>query len=261
MKDYQRLTVERTGHVFCIGLNRPEKRNAFDLRMLRELSAAFTQYEEDAAARCALLFAHGGHFTGGLDLTEVGPAVQAGQPLFPDGGVDPLGLHGRRRSKPLVMAIEGWCLTIGTELALAADIRVASSTTRFGLIEVARGIMPYGGGTLRFPQVAGWGNAMRWILTGDVFDAAEAHRIGVIQEVTAEGQAYERAKVLAETVARRAPLGVQASLRSSRVSVEEGMPTAVAELMPAARALMGTADAAEGVQSFIERREAVFEGR
>jgi len=261
MSEYQRLTVERTGHVFCIGLNRPEKRNAFDLRMLRELSAAYTKFEDDHEAWCALLFAHGDHFTGGLDLPEVGPAVHRGEALFPPEGVDPLGLYGRRRTKPVVMAIEGWCLTIGIELALATDIRVASTTAKFGQIEVNRGIMPYGGATLRLPQVAGWGDAMRWLLTGDIFDAEEACRIGVVQEVTAEGSALERARALAQTIAKRAPLAVQASLASSRIAVEAGHFEARDQLMPAARALMGTEDAAEGVQSFMERREACFKGR
>ncbi len=261
MTDYERLTVERTDHVFRIGLNRAAKRNAFDLRMLRELSEAFTEYEEDADARCALLFAHGDHFTGGLDLPEVGPAVHQGHSLFPAGRIDPLGLYGRRRTKPVVMAVEGWCLTIGIELALAMDIRVASTTARFGQIEINRGIMPYGGATLRLPQVAGWGDAMRWLLTGDIFDAQEAHRIGLVQEVAPAGEAVARAQAIAETVARRAPLGVQATLRSSLTAVEAGFSEAVDGLMPAARALMSTADAAEGVQSFIERREAVFKGR
>ena len=261
MSSYETLTVETRAQVCHIGLNRPRKRNAFSLTMLRELSEAFTAFDEDGDARCAVLFAHGGHFTGGLDLAEVGPAVRDGEPLFAPERVDPLGLYGRIRTKPVVMAIEGWCLTIGIELALAMDIRIASTTARFGQIEVNRGIMPYGGATLRLPQVAGWGDAMRWLLTGDVFDAAQAHRIGLIQEVVEPGEAHTVATQLAVTIASRAPLGVQATLRSSRAGVEEGFGAAKASLMTEARALMGTEDAEEGVRSFLERREAVFKGR
>ena len=176
----ERITFERQGRVARIGLSRPSKRNAFDLKMLRELGQAFTDYEEDAELWCAVLFAHGEHFTGGLELNEVGPAVAAGAPLFPEGSVDPLGLGPRRRQKPLVAALQGYCLTIGIELALAADIRIAADTTRFGQIEIKRGILPFGGATLRLPALTGWGNAMRYLLTGDMFDAAEALRIGLV---------------------------------------------------------------------------------
>lgn len=261
MPPYETLTVETSDQVCHIGLNRPRKRNAFSLAMLRELSEAFTAFDDDEGARCAVLFSHGGHFTGGLDLAEVGPAVRDGQPLFAPDRVDPLGLHGRIRTKPVVMAVEGWCLTIGIELALAMDIRIASTTARFGQIEINRGIMPYGGATLRMPQLSGWGNAMRWLLTGDVFDVDEASRIGLIQEVVGPGEALAAASAIAATIARRAPLGVQATLRSCRAGVEDGFAVAKEALMPEARALMGTEDAAEGLRSFVERREAVFKGR
>jgi enoyl-CoA hydratase/carnithine racemase len=255
------ITLETRDHVLHIGLHRPDKRNAFNLAMLRGLAEALTRYEDDDALRCALVFAHGEHFTAGLDLAEVGPAVASGAPLFPDGAVDPLGLHGRVRRKPLVMAAQGWCLTIGIELLLAADIRVCASDTRFGQIEIKRGIFPFGGATLRLPQVAGWGDAMRWLLTGDTFDAAEARRLGLVQEVVEPGRQVERAAALAATVARQAPLGVQASLRSARVALEQGPAAALATMMTEVQAIMRSEDAAEGLRSFVERREARFTGR
>jgi enoyl-CoA hydratase/carnithine racemase len=109
--------------------------------------------------------------------------------------------------------------------------------------------------------VAGWGDAMRWLLTGDIFDAREAHRLGLVQEVTEPGAAFDKALVIAQTIARRAPLAVQASLQSSRQAVESGFDSAREALMSEARQLMGTEDAAEGVRSFLERREANFQGR
>jgi len=180
----QRITYETEGHLALIGLNRANKRNAFDSQMLRELGEAYSRFEDDGALRCALVFANGEHFTGGLDLGEVGPRVAAGEPLFSEGDVDPLGLSGRQRTKPVVIALRGYCLTIGVELALAADVRIVASDCKFSQIEVARGIYPFGGATLRLPQIAGWGNAMRWLLTGDFFDANEALRIGLAQEIT-----------------------------------------------------------------------------
>lgn len=253
------VTTERAGQVWRIGLHRPTKRNAFDVAMLRALAEAYTTYEDDDDLRCAVLFAHGDHFTAGLDLAEVGPAVVAGAPLFPDGTVDPLGLGSRRRTKPVLAAVRGWCLTIGIELALACDVVIAAPDTKFGQIEINRGIFPFGGATIRLPLRAGWGNAMRWLLTGDTFDAAEALRIGLVQEVADDPLAV--ANTIAETIARRAPLGVRATLASARITADEGPEEASRRLLPAARILMATEDAAEGVRSFLERRDGVFRGR
>lgn len=256
-----RISFERRGHLALIGLDRVAKRNAFDLQMLRELAEAYTTYEDDDELRCAVVFAHGDHFTAGLELTEVGPAVKRGAALFPAGLVDPLGLNGRVREKPVVMCVQGFCLTIGIELLLASDIRIAAKGTRFGQIEINRGIFPFGGATIRLPQVAGWGNAMRWLLTGDMFDAEEALRIGLVQSLTEPGAQLEEATRIAETVAKRAPLGVRATMRSSRAMLERGPVAATAELLREARVIMDTEDAAEGVLSFVERREGSFKGR
>lgn len=263
-----RIRYELEGHVAKVTLARAEKRNAFDLAMLRQLAEAYTRADDDDHVRAILLCAEGAHFTAGLDLAEVGPAVASGWALFPadpvSGGsalVDPLGLRGRVRKKPVVACVRGYCLTIGIELALASDVVVAADDTRFGQIEIKRGIFPFGGATMRLPARAGWGNAMRWLLTGDLFDAAEALRIGVAQEVTPPEAAPLRAMEIATAIARAAPLGVQATLTSARLAHLDGEVAAAAALLEQARALMGSADAAEGMRSFVERRDAVFTGR
>ena len=262
MTDEQpRVVTERDRHIFHIVLDRADKMNAFDVRMLRELAEAVTEYESDESLWCAVLYANGEHFTAGLDLAEVGPAVRSGAPLFPEGSVDVLSLHEPRRKKPLVMAVQGWCLTIGIELLLAADIRLAAEGARFGQIEINRGIFPFGGATIRLPEIAGWGNAMRWLLTGDKFDAEEALRLGLVQEVVPANELRDKAIEIARTVAKRAPLGVRATIRSSRTAQLEGTDAAVAELLVIARELMDTEDAAEGIRSFIERRDGDFKGR
>jgi enoyl-CoA hydratase/carnithine racemase len=262
MTDEQpRVVTERDGRVFHIVLDRADKMNAFDLRMLRELAEAVTEYEADESLWCAVLSANGDNFTAGLDLAEVGPAVKAGASLFPEDSVDVLSLHEPRRKKPLVMAVQGWCLTIGIELLLASDIRLAAEGTRFGQIEVNRGIFPFGGATIRLPEIAGWGNAMRWLLTGDKFGTDEALRLGLVQEVVPADELRNKAIDIARTVAKRAPLGVWATLRSSRTAQLESTDAAVAELLVIARELMDSEDAAEGIRSFLERREGDFKGR
>jgi enoyl-CoA hydratase/carnithine racemase len=235
--------------------------NAFNLAMLRELSEAYTAYEQDPELRCLLLTAHGDHFTAGLDLAEVAPTVAEGQPLFPEGNIDPLDLWEPRRTKPVVIAVHGWCLTMGVELCLASDIRLAAADTRFKQMEVQRGIMTFGGGTLRWPGVAGWGDAMRWLLTGDEFDAAEAHRIGVVQELVAGDLLFGRALWIAQRVAAQAPLAVRATRANAMLAMERGHPAAKAVLMTEARTLFDSWDAGEGVRSFVQRRAAKFEGR
>jgi len=256
------VSLERDGHVLLIGLNRPHKRNSFDRAMLADLARAYALLESDTSVRAGVLFAHGDHFTGGLDLVDVGPGIATGQDAFPADGRDPWRLDGRWET-PLIAVAHGWCMTLGIELLLAADIRIAAAGTRFTQLEVQRGIYPFGGATIRFPREAGWGNAMRWLLTGDEFDAAEAYRIGLVQEVADDAAAaLARAREIAQTIAERAaPLGVRATLASALLARQQGEAAAIERLRPDVTTLFASADAAEGVQSFIERRQARFQGR
>ena len=255
------VTLERDGHVLVMGLNRPDKRNAFNVAMLVDLSLAYALLENDDTLRAGVLVAHGDHFTAGLDLVDVAPLIAEGRNPLPDDGRDPWRLDGDW-TKPVVAAAQGRCLTLGIELLLAADIRIAASDTRFAQMEVLRGIFPFGGATIRLPRQTGWGNAMRWLLTGDEFDADEAHRIGLVQEVVDGADAAKaRAIEIAHTIAdRAAPLGVQATLASAQLARSHGDAAAVDRLRPEVTRLFGTADAAEGVQSFVERRPARFRG-
>lgn len=255
------VTLERDGHVLVMTLNRPEKRNAFNVAMLQDLSRAYALLEREAELRVGVLVANGEHFTAGLDLVDVGPYIAEGRDPMPEDGRDPWRLDGPW-TKPVVAAAQGRCLTLGIELLLAADIRVAAADTRFAQLEVLRGIFPFGGATLRLPRQTGWGNAMRWLLTGDEFDAAEALRIGLVQEVAAGADAARaRARELAHVIAdRAAPLGVAATLASAQLAAAEGDDVAGAALRTEVTRLFGTKDAAEGVQSFIERRAARFQG-
>jgi enoyl-CoA hydratase/carnithine racemase len=256
-----RISYAVEEQVALIGLQRPEKRNAFDRTMLEELALAYTRFEEDEVARCALLFAHGDHFTGGLDLAVVGPEIAAGSLAFDAKQVDPLDVGPRRRTKPVVAALQGYCFTIGIELALGADVRMAADDARFSQLEVKRGFLPFGNATLRFAKLSGWGNAMRWMLTGDTFDAAIALRIGLVQEVVPAAELVTASKALAQRIAKQAPLAVKAILASSRAALEEGEASEAAKVYERARQLMATEDAAEGMRSFLERREGVFKGK
>ena len=256
-----RVSRERRGHVLLIGLDRAAKRNAFDLPLWDDLCRAYGELAADDELRVGVLHAHGDHFTGGLDLPQWVPMFSSGAWAIPAGGVDPLGLTGARLGKPTIAAVQGICLTIGIELLLATDVRIAGRTARFAQIEVKRGIYPVGGATLRFPREVGWGNAMRWLLTGDGFDATEALRIGLVQEVTPVGRQFECALAIAETIARQAPQAVASTLASSRTARAEGERAEIPKLMPELQRLLRTEDAAEGMRAFLERRPGNFTGR
>lgn len=253
-----RIVTEKRDRVFLIGIDRPQKYNGFTPTMFAQLGAAYQAYEDDAEAWCAVLHAVGGNFTAGLqlsafDITECD--------FFPPDNVDPLGLRPPFRKKPVVAAVKGFCYTIGIELMLAADIVVAEEGTRFGQVEVKRGLMAFGGATIRFVERAGWGNAMLLLLTGDEFDAETARRYNFVQEIAPPGEAEARAIAIAERIAKQAPLAVQATRENSWVAIHEGPAAAVARFKTQLAVIKQTEDFSEGVQSFIERREGDFKGR
>ena len=255
------VSLERRGHVLLMGLDRPAKRNAFDLPLWDALCRAYGELDRDPDLRVGVLHAHGDHFTGGLDLPQWAPVFASGRWHVPDGGIDPLGLTGPRVGKPVVAAVQGICFTIGIELLLATDLRIAADSVRFAQIEIKRGIYPVGGATLRFPREVGWANAMRWLLTGDEFGAAEALRIGLVQELTAHGAQLDRACALAEVIAAQAPLGVYATLASSRMALPATEHDAARRLMPDLQPLLASDDMQEGLRAFAARQPGRFTGR
>ncbi len=144
---------------------------------------------------------------------------------------------------------------------LNTEVRVAADNTRFAMLEVKRGIFPCGGATLRLPRQMGWGAAQRYLLTGEYWYAEEALRTGLVQEVVPVGQQLAKAREIAEQIAKAAPLGVQNVLKSTRLAWNEGEAAAAKALFPNLLPVMQSEDALEGIQSFLERREAVFKGR
>ena len=250
--------------VLLIGINRPAKRNGFTPRMYRELGEAYTRLDDDPALRVGVLHAHGAHFTAGLDLPTMAPLMRSGERAVPAGLVDPLdlGLPGyRRRTKPMVVAVKGITYTLGIELMLAADIVVAADDCRFSQLEVKRGIMATGGATLRMAERAGAGDALLHLLTGDEFGSVEALRLHFVQRVVPAGEELAQALQIAHAIAAQAPLAVVATRHSVRKALEHGPQVAALDFGAVQQGLAGSADAAESVASFIERRGARFIGR
>lgn len=255
-----RITSERRGHLLLLGLDRPRKRNGLTPTMLRELAAAYAELET-SDARCGVVFAHGDDFTTGLDLMAMAPEM-ARERWAPDpGSIDPWGLTPPYRGKPVVIAVHGRCFTAGLELSLASDIVIAAAGTRFAQIEIQRGLVPLGGGAFRLVERAGWGNAMRYLLTGDEFDAAEGYRLGVVQEVVELGRQLDRAVELATVISEQAPLGVRMTREIALQALYEGAAAAAGSHDARRLALVETADFGEGIASLMERRKPRFSGK
>lgn len=256
-----RVIVEQRGRVLTIGIDRPEKRNGFTPKMFEELARGYSALERSDDVFVGLVYAVGDHFTAGLDMPKIAPLRQQGKPLFPMSEADPFNLREPLRNKPVVIALQGICYTVAIELMLASDIAVAAENCRFAQLEVKRGIMAGCGATIRMVQRAGWGNAMKVLLTGEEFNAQEALRLGFIQEIVPAGTQFERAMALADTIAQQAPLAVQATIENARSSLGNGPLVAASRILATQQRLYNTDDAKEGVQSFVEKRSARFSGR
>lgn len=261
--DEGEITTEARGAVWLMGINRPHKLNGFTPAMFDQLAAAYERLESDPDLRVGVLFAHGPHFTAGLDLPMFAGRF-ADDSDFAGVTGDRIDTFGRRapwRRKPLITAVKGITFTAGLELALASDIIIAANDVRLAMMEPKRGLMACGGATYRFVERGGWGNAMRWLLTGDEFGAEEGYRIGIIQEIVAPGFELNRAIALAESIATRAPLAVQATRANALTYALDGEAACAAEFGDISNRLANSQDFQEGVASFREKRAANFTGR
>lgn len=259
--DHQgKVSREVRDHIMLIGLDRAEKRNAFDSYMIHELSVALTEYEDGDDLRCAVIFAHGEHFTAGLDLVELQPKLASGVFHFNPNEINPWGTSSRKRTKPVIVAVQGYCYTAGIELMLNADLVIAQDNTQFAQMEVQRGILPFGGATVRFVQAAGWAKAMRYLLTGAPFSAQDALAMNLITEISATAP-LDRALELAEHICRAAPLAVQATLASAQEATLQGAEAAFSNLQLHLNPLLHSQDAQEGVMAMLERRVPKFKGK
>lgn len=255
--DDGQICTDAQGSIYRIGFARPSKYNGFSPSMLQQLAEAYTELESNEQYRVGVIYGIGDHFCAGLDLSK----TKLDTDLFPPDCVDPFNLRPPYRRKPLLAAVQGVCYTLGVELALAADIVVAAQNTRFSQLEVKRGVMAFGGATIRMVERAGWGNAMRYLLTGDEWDAETSLKYGFVQEIVGTGQQLERTMELAEIIACQAPLAVQAMRESARIAQVEGQATAVLNFQTQMSRLRASEDYQEGINSFLERRDGVFTGR
>jgi enoyl-CoA hydratase/carnithine racemase len=251
-------------HVATITLNRPEQRNALNFDAYDRLEAALRQAVRDADARCVIVTGADPAFCSGDDVREImaGPkAVSADPAPVVRHKPTPAAMAALECDKPLIAAVNGAAVGWGMELALYADIRIASEKARFAELFIKRGLVCDVGGFYRLPSIVGPAKAAELLFTGDVIDAAEAHRIGLVSEVTPHEALMDRARALAGRIAVNPPL----ALRYMKEGLRRGTYGDPRELggwaIETIRALMKTEDHREGVASFLEKREPVFQGR
>ncbi len=257
-----RVTVERLKDgILVIGFERPEAQNRLDPAIILGIGKAYYQLDHDDELRVAVLHGLGPDFSLGGD----GPALAAAQAAgtFPPKDPDWLNTFNfapqPHRAKPVVVAVQGGTKFGGHEMFLAADIRVAASDTVFNQAEVTRGVFAWGGATVRFVREAGWGNAMRYLLTGDEWGADEARRLGLLQEITPPGKQLDRAIELARKIAAAAPLGTRATLASAHQALA-GEDDAFKALPAAFGRLAQSEDYKEARRALQEKRAPVFRG-
>ena len=249
------LIVDHMGAWARLTLNRPAQKNALNTGLLAALAAALEDCAADPDLRAVVLTGAEGNFAAGADISEIETKTAA------DAAVDPRKAHWaaiRAFPKPLIAAVDGFALGGGFELALMADLMVLGLTARLGLPETNLGLIPGAGGGQRLMALAGRARAMRMVLTGEVIDAATAFDWGIAAYL-AEGPALGMAEPLAQRLAGRAPLALRAA-KAALLAGEEGALALEVERR-AFEALLDSADKAEGIRAFRDRRKPEFQGK
>jgi enoyl-CoA hydratase len=256
---YETLLVERQDPVAVVTVNRPDKLNALNTSVRRELTRAFAELGADPAIR-ALILAGAGEkaFIAGADISEFAgrTPLEQRQVMRTDSVYD----AASGCSKPIVAAIHGFCLGGGCELAMACDIRIASEDARLGQPEVNLGIIPGGGGTQRLPRLVGEGYAMKMILTGEFIPAAEALRIGLVDEVVPRERLMARALELAGKIAEKSPVAVRLAREAIKASRRMGLTEGLELEGNLFAVAFSSADKEEGVRAFLDKRKPSFSG-
>jgi len=257
----ENVVYDKKGPIAYVTLNRPKVMNALNKATIHELRVAFEDARDDSDVRGVILTGAGEKaFAAGADIAEIATnttveaeeATRRGQALTDL--IENLG-------KPVVAAVNGFALGGGCELALACTVRLAAESAKFGQPEVKLGVIPGYGGTQRMPRLVGKGRALKLILSGDIIDAAEAYRIGLVDELVTNAQVIDRAETVLKKIIANAPLSVKYALEA----VNKGLETSVAEGLLIEASLFAvcasTDDKKEGTSAFLEKRAPRFQGK
>ncbi|WP_425058906.1 Short-chain-enoyl-CoA hydratase [Sporomusa carbonis] len=261
MSEAANLIYQQDGAIGIITINRPKALNALNQATLHELDQLLDQISGNTAVKVVIITGSGEKaFVAGADITEMQSfsAIEGrefgrfGQAVFSK--IENL-------PQPVIAAVNGFALGGGCELAMACDIRIAANTAKFGQPEVSLGIPPGFGGTQRLPRLVGKGRAQELLFTGDIIDAAEAYRIGLVNKVTTGEELMTSARAMAEKIMARAPIAVQMCKAAVNKGLDSPLPVGLAYEAEVFGLCFATADQKEGMTAFVEKRKAGFTGK
>lgn len=258
---FETILTQTEGAAFVITLNRPAKRNAMSIKMTKEIVEACRMAEANAAVRGVVITGGPEFFSAGADLNEA-QAIKSFVDAFTHMKTwEALTDTIEQLQKPVIAAVEGFCITGGWELAMACDIRVAGEEASFMLTGSRIGTVPGGGGTQRLPREVGLGRALEIHFAAEPIDGKEAYRIGAVNRLVAKGQALAEAKKMIKGYEKRAPLSLAMAKRAVRAGMQMDLKSAIEYERFLVSAVYGTEDRKEGIAAFLEKRDANFKGR
>jgi enoyl-CoA hydratase len=258
---YENLLFEVRERVAFVTLNRPKVLNALNGALLAELEAAFVEVRDNPDILAAILTGAGEKaFVAGADINELAQAVGADAKKLAERGQHVFSLI-ETCGKPVVACVNGFALGGGCELAIACTFRIASDNAKFGQPEVKLGIVAGYGGTQRLPRLVGRGRAMQILLTGEMVSAAEALRIGLVNEVVPLAELLTRGEAIARSILAVAPIAVRLTLEAVHAADSLGLNEGLALEAALFGVAAGTADKAEGTRAFLEKRLAAWQGK
>jgi len=257
---YQDIRTDRDGPALVITFNRPVRRNAIAVATMREIMQALDEAAAEDAVRAVIFTGGPDYFSAGADLNDA-LAIEGAKD-----GVDYFkrwhALTGAMETldKPVLAAIEGFCLTGGLELALACDIRIAGAGASFAITSARIGTVAGAGGTQRLPRIVGQAKALELLFAAEPIDAEEAYRIGLINRLAVAGEALETAEAMVRLYQERAPMSLGFAKRAVRGGMQMDLVSGLAYETMLAATIYGTADRREGISAFLEKRRPDFTG-
>jgi enoyl-CoA hydratase len=260
MGEYKNLTVDQEGDICIITINRPKVLNALNTETLRELKCVATDIDAKKDVKVVILTGAERAFAAGADIAEMMPMTALEGQKYGQLGQEAFGAF-ETMSKPVIAAVNGFALGGGCELAMACDIRIASEKAKFGQPEVKLGVTPGFGGTQRLPRLVGRAKAKELIFSGEMIDAAEAYRIGLVNSVVSPDTLMEEVKKLADQIAKNGAIAVSQAKKAINQGIEVDLKSGCALEAEVFGLCFSTKDQEEGMKAFVEKREAKFKGR
>jgi len=258
----QTIVYEKEGGIALITLNRPDRLNALSLKLMQELEQLVDEVATDDLVRVIIITGAGQAFSAGADIKEMmSPGKSSSVTRLAKGEPTPLFTKIEALDKPVIAAINGVAIGGGCELALVCDLRIASTTARFGLGEIKIGLIPGGGGTARLPRLIGVTRAKEMLFFGHIIDADEAYRVGLINRVTSPESLIEEARRWAKTLSELPPLALKAIKSCVNTGMQMSVPQAIELEAKQVAILLNSEDKNEGMTAFLEKRKPVFRGK